>query len=153
MRSLSARARALWLATGIFVIGLACGAMVERWVILGRRPPFPGRFEGRPSGRESLSRSGSPDRLLGRLTMVLELTKAQQDSIRMVLDESGKSTSRILEQVREQMRNTEHAVRIRIQQLLTSDQRLRFEKMESRRRHRARSAPGRSGGRPPAAPP
>jgi len=159
MNQLSSKSKALFLVLGIFVLGLACGALAERWFVLNRPQRFGGnRFGGRPGGGPPPVSNQSMDRMLRRISGDLKLTQEQQAEIREILEGNREVFSKIRQKVREETRSQEEATREKIGVVLSPDQQEKYREIQDRmRRPRGgqrgpgppRGRPGPSRGRPP----
>ena len=156
MISLSSRTKAVQLGLGIFLLGIVVGATIERWVMISRgmphsmpphadRPPPHGYrppphadrpFPGRPVG----------DRLVHRFIRGLDLTEDQQQEIRRILDESREGAHNIQRAVRGKMDTLSNDTRSKIREVLTPEQKEKFDKMTSRM-EKMRGKMGERGGR------
>lgn len=148
MLSLSARAKALFLALGIFVLGALCGAMGERWFILSRFHPF--MAEG-PPGMGRPDRGGRGDRGPGpsirRLARDLNLTEEQQTAISKITEEYRRRINDVRREISEKMRAGGEEIRQKIRAELTEEQREKFDRMEEQREKRRKEGRGGRGGR------
>lgn len=128
MISLFSRTKAVLLGLGIFLLGIVVGATIERWVMISRgkphsMPPHADRpFPGRPVG----------DRLVHRFIRGLDLTEDQQQEIRRILDESREGAHNIQRAVRGKMDTLSNDTRSKIREVLTPEQKEKFDKMTSR---------------------
>ncbi len=142
MISLSSRTKAVLLGLGIFLLGIVVGATIERWVLIRRgmphfMPPYADRpFPGRPVG----------DRLVHRFIRGLDLTEDQQQEIRRILDESREGAHNIQRAVRGKMDTLSNDTRSKIREVLTPEQKEKFDKMTSRM-DKMRGKMGERGGR------
>ena len=147
MFSFSPRAKALLLALGIFILGMACGSMAEWWT-RGPRRSIWGAIFSRPPGGD---RRGPPsERIVQRMKRELELKDEQAEQIQSILEESRASASKLLESIRDEMRSIESTSRDKIRAILTPEQGKKYEERQKERRGRrgrGRRRPG-SGGRP-----
>ena len=147
MFSFSPRAKALLLALGIFILGMACGSMAERWT-RGPRRSIWGVIFSRPPGGD---RRGPPsERIVQRMKRELELKDEQAEQIQSILEESRASASKLRESIRDEMRSIESTSRDKIRAILTPEQGKKYEERQKERRGRrgrGRRRPG-SGGRP-----
>ena len=125
--SLSSRTKAVLLAVAILAAGFVCGAVADRWVLL-RGGPLVGPRPGGPL------REG---RFVGRFARHLDLTEEQQQKIRSILDEGRESTRAMQTDVRTRMEEVRRETHSRIREMLTDEQREKFDRM-SRRGPRSR---------------
>jgi Spy/CpxP family protein refolding chaperone len=125
--SLSSRTKAVLLAVGILAAGFVCGAVADRWVLQGDRP-LVGPRPGAPLREGHFVR---------RFARHLDLTEEQQEEIRSILDEGRRSTRDMQMDVRTRMEEVRRTTHSRIREMLTAEQREKFDKM-SRRMHRPR---------------
>ena len=150
MLSLSARAKALFLALGIFILGALCGAMGERWFILSRFHPFMEMGEG-PPGMGRPDRGGRGDRGPGpsirRLARDLDLTAEQQATISKITETYSHQIDTVRREVSEKMRAGGEEIRQKIRAELTDEQRVKFDQMEQEREKRRKEGRGGRGGR------
>ena len=128
MLTLSPRVKGLALGLGLVILGLLCGMLVDRWIILRRpRPPLAAMGPRRIG-----------ERLLGRLTRDQELSPEQEASIARILDASRDSIALVQSGVRNRMRAVTTRTRTEIQALLTPEQQEQYRKTlrQMDRRHR-----------------
>jgi hypothetical protein len=136
------RRRGLVLVLVIFILGLVCGAALT---IIGIRSVGPGRPVGYPDGRPVEMRRG-----FERMTEELGLNEDQRVAIREIFERSRKQIGEITRVSGDQIR-----------EILTEEQRQKFDRMRDRRgrpgRHRRPDRDGRgerpSRGDPPPPPP
>ncbi|MDA0712258.1 MAG: hypothetical protein O3B73_18830 [bacterium] len=146
MLSLSSRAKALFLALGIFILGLVCGSMGERWFVPNRFSPFEHMRAGGPPGMNIFDRTGREDRGPGpsirRLTRDLDLTSVQQESISAILETFRTQIDTVRREVAEKMRSEGEEVQARIREELTEEQRQKFDQMKREHNKRWRGGFG-----------
>ena len=139
MISLSPRTKAIFIALGIFAIGIVCGALGQRYLQQTERPPF--SSEGTRRGGPSRA-----DRVLDIMTRNLALTEDQRRAIGGILHQSREEIGSIRAQIREQMQAREATVREKIRAVLTEEQREKYDatmqRMERRRMQDHRPPPG-----------
>lgn len=150
MLSLSPRAKALFLALGIFILGAICGAMGERWLILSRLHPFaemPAGMRGRPGpppDHDHEERGPGPS--IRRMARDLNLTEEQQTAIRKIMEEYRSRLMAERSEIGEKMRRTSEEIRTKIKAELTEEQRTKLEEIERERGNRWRDRGGRKRG-------
>ena len=150
MFSFSPRAKALLLALGIFILGIACGSMAERWSRGPRRPIWGAIFSSQRPSRGNRGGPPSAERIVQRMKKELELKDEQVDQIQSILEASRTSASKLRESIRDEMRSIESTSRDKIRAILTPEQGKKYEERQKERRGRrgrGRRRPG-SGGRP-----
>lgn len=149
MLSLSARAKALFLALGIFVIGALCGAMGERWLLLHRFSPF-AQMHGGP-GPPGMDRGGRGDRGPGpsirRLARDLSLTDEQQENISKIMETYRSRLDTVRREISKNMQKTSEEIQAKIRAELTDEQRQIFDQMTQEREQRWRGGRGDFGGK------
>ena len=124
------RRRGLVLVLVVFILGLVCGAALT---IIGMRSVAPRRFPGHPEGRPAEMRRG-----FERMTDELGLDRDQRRAIREIFEGSRGESQEITRESGEQIR-----------EILTEDQREKFDRLRERRGPpMRRRRPGRE--RPPA---
>ncbi len=143
MFSLSNRVKALFLALGIFVLGVVCGATVERWILLSQNRPF--NFKGPPPhdsfrGGRGGGR-GPAEHLMQRFTHELDLTPEQEQQIKRILDESRESIQKLRHETHAMLENQTRGVREKIRELLTPDQQKKYDQISEHFEHRMKSKP------------
>ena len=147
MLSLSARAKALFLALGIFVLGAICGAMGERWFIYHKMSPFSHMRGGPPNwsdgGRGGRDRGPGPS--IRRMARDLELTPEQQEAISAIMESYRDRVETERREIGEKMRNSINEIRAKIRAELTEEQQVKFDQMEQDFRKRRGSRGGRGG--------
>jgi len=139
MISLSPRTKAMFIALGIFSIGVVCGALGQRYLQQTERPPF---------YSDSARRGGPPraERVLDIMTRNLTLTEEQRSTIGDILSESREEIGSIRAQIHKQMQSREATVKEKIRAVLTDEQREKYDttlrRMERRRPPDHRPPPG-----------
>ena len=128
MAWITGRWKALVLATGIFAVGIVCGLALERYAV--DRVVF-----GRPPGGE--------DRLRRRFTQSLDLSDEQQAHVREILETSRQRMMAHRREIFQEVESLSRETREGIMEVLTPDQRSRFEAsiesfFKDRRRYRRR---------------
>ncbi|MFT5368776.1 MAG: Spy/CpxP family protein refolding chaperone [Candidatus Latescibacterota bacterium] len=150
MLSLSSRAKALFLALSIFILGALCGAMGERWFIRSQFHPFARMGEG-PPGMDRPDRGGRGDRGPGpsirRMARDLNLTQEQQATISKITEEFRNRIDIVRQEISEKMQTGGEEIRAKIRAELTEEQRVKFDQMEKDREQRWRGGSGGRGGR------
>ncbi len=151
MLSLSARAKALFLALGIFVIGALCGAMGERWLLLHRFSPFAQMHHGGPPRMDRPDRGDRGDRGPGpsirRLARDLDLTDEQQETIAKIMETYRTRLDTVRREISEKMQKNGEEIQAKIRAELTDEQRQKFDQMTQEREQRWRKGRGDFGGR------
>lgn len=151
MLSLSARAKALFLALGIFILGAICGAMGERWFILSRfNPPHemygsgpPKRGEHDHIDRDRGDRGPGPS--IRRMARDLNLTEEQKVAILKIMATFRTQLDSVRKDIGEKMRKDAEEIRAQIRAELTEEQRAKFDQMEQEREQRWRESRSRRG--------
>ena len=148
MLSLSARAKALFLALGIFVIGVLCGAMGERWLLLHRFSPFAQMHTGGPlkMGRPDRGDRG-PGPSIRRMARDLDLTEEQQKAISKVIETYRTRLDTVRREIGEKMQKSSEEIQAKIRAELTDEQRIKFDQMAQEREQHRRKGRGDFGGR------
>ena len=132
MFALSPRVKAVVLALGLFAIGIVCGITVDRWILIRRT----GFFRRPPAA------AYTQERLLRRYIQNLGLTPQQEQETKRILDESRESMRTIRREVNREIRDVVHATTSNIRDILTPDQRRRYNRWLRRRNpQRARPKP------------
>ena len=122
--------RAILYLVAIFVLGVVVGLLGER--LIERR-----------WGREHESWKERRAKVVDRFSRELNLTPEQRDQLARILDETGQRYQTLHEQVRIQYNEIRQSGRQRIREILTPEQRTRFEEIvkkldEERRRYERR---------------
>ena len=122
--------RAILYLIAIFVLGVVVGLLGER--LIERR-----------WGREHESWKERRAKVVDRFSRELNLTPEQRDQLARILDETGQRYQTLHEQVRNQYNEIRQSGRQRIREILTPEQRTRFEEIakkldEERRRYERR---------------
>ena len=131
MALFTAKSKAVLLALAIFLLGMVCGAVADRWAISKRYRPFAGRWQdrGRTSGDQK-------DRMLARYQKELDLTEEQQEKLARILEESRQSMGGIRRSIRDRLDTVARDTRTSIRELLTPEQQEEFDKMSEKFRRR-----------------
>lgn len=108
--------RAILYLAAIFVLGVVVGALGERLV-------------ERRWGWEHQSWQERRAHVVDRFTKELNLTPQQRDQLARILDETGQQYQALHEQVRQQYNAIRQSGRQRIREILTPEQRTRFEEI------------------------
>ena len=138
MALFTAKSKDVLLALTIFVLGMVCGAVVDRWAISERYRPFASRWQAR--GKTS---GDQKDRMLARYQKELDLTEEQQTRLAKILEESRRSMGKIRRSVRDRWDAVARDTRSSIRELLTPEQQEKFDKMSEKfRRRRPARRPG-----------
>lgn len=150
MLSLSARAKALFLALGIFVLGAICGAMGERWFILSRYHPFhemhgAGPPKGGPDHMDRDRGDRGPGPSIRRMAHDLNLTEEQKVAILKIMATFRTQLDSVRKDIGDKMRQNAEEIRSQIRSELTEEQREKFDQMEKEREQRWREGRGRRG--------
>jgi len=113
---------------GLFLLGVVVGALAMHLVYATRFPPGPPHGPGRPGA--------SGPEFLERLERRLDLTPEQKDEIRAILVDSVGEAEGMRREMEPRVR--EHAERVgeRIREVLTPEQRRRFDEMRRHQRGR-----------------
>ena len=142
----------LWLAlfvAVVFVGGVGTGALVNNWLSRSAEPAVDGRrFGPRGGGRES-GRGPAPERLVGRLADQLDLTDEQRAQLDVLLEEQRDQMRSFNDDVRGRFRSAQQEIRDAIEEILTPEQRERFNELtieRGRSRRDFRRGRGRRGG-------
>lgn len=107
--------KATFLVLGVFVLGLALGAVAMH---LTEQRVFGSRMQG---GRRG------PAQVVQQLTTELNLSAEQQQQLNTVLEETRQKYNSIYETVRPQMEQARQDGRARIRSILTTEQLPKFE--------------------------
>jgi Spy/CpxP family protein refolding chaperone len=132
MTSMKSRLIAIGLALAILATGAAAGIAVDRWM-------------GRPEVAQGRDRTRSPsvDRQLARFRKRLDLTDAQSEAIRAILERTKTEMDAIDAEVQPRVRGVRDRSRGEILQVLEPEQRTKYEDMiERSKRHRQRRQGG-----------
>ena len=142
----------IWLVTFIalvFMIGVSAGVWIDReWLDdrpgFGRGPGGPGREGGR-GGRGPGGPGGPPpERLVADLDRELDLTEAQEQQIRQLLEAQGATIQKLQNESRERFTSMQRELDAAITKHLTPDQAAKFKDWTSRERSlRGRRGPPR----------
>jgi Spy/CpxP family protein refolding chaperone len=112
----------------VFVVGVAVGAIVRPYLEAVSAAP---RFPGPPS----------PDALVAIFTKELNLTPVQQTQLENILRARRDKFDALGEGIRQRMDAERDRMRADIDQILTPEQRVRFESMNRKMREHPRSLP------------
>lgn len=116
------RWRAASLLAAVFLVGLLTGAGVSAWA---DRDPHDG-------GRGGRGRGG----YLARLDRELDLTDAQKDSIRAILDRHEPAFDSLWQETRPRFETLRAGIRSEVRTHLTNDQRTEYDALVERHRRR-----------------
>ncbi len=100
----------------IFILGIACGALVIRIVYKSRMEMF---LRGDRKGREDI--------LLNRLNRKLDLDDRQQEQARAIVEKTHQEIDKIREKFHPQMEAVMASSRAEMSRILKPDQRQKFE--------------------------
>ena len=125
MAFLSSRSRAVVFALGIFVLGIACGIIVDRWMLQYRRP-WARMMAGRPPA------GPHKDRILNRYTRELGLDDEQRDQVGAILEQSREAMHAVRRGVRQDLADALEGTRLQIREILTPEQVEKFDEMSKR---------------------
>ena len=117
------RWRAASLLVAVFLVGLLTGAGVTAWADRAEH-------EG---GRHDRGRKG----YLARLTDELELSAAQQDSVRAILDRYEPAFDSLWQETRPRFETLRAGIRSEVRTHLTNEQRMEYDALVERRRRNA----------------
>ena len=142
----------VWLATFValvFMVGVSAGVWIER-VWLDDRPGFmrgPGPGPGREGGRGGRGPGGPPgpppERLVADLDRALDLSDAQENQIRQILESQRATIQQLQNESRERFTAMQRDLDAAIAAVLTPEQSAKFKDWASRER----SGPPRGGRR------
>jgi Spy/CpxP family protein refolding chaperone len=116
------RWRAASLLVAVFLVGLLTGAAVTAWA---DRAQHEGGRHDRGKG------------YLARLTDELELSAAQQDSVRAILDRYEPSFDSLWQETRPRFETLRAGIRSEVRTHLTNEQRMEYDALVERRRRNA----------------
>ena len=139
MLAFTTRSKAVFLALAIFLLGMVCGAVVDRQIILKRARSAAAWWQGRGEG-------GRPDvknRMLDRYERELDLNAAQKRKLAAILEVSRSEMGEIRKGVRGKLEAVARDTRTQIRELLTPEQQEKFNKLRERRRRRRHRPPRR----------
>lgn len=145
MLSLSPRAKALFLALGIFLLGAICGAMGERWFILRKIHPAHNMHSDGPP-RPDRGNRGGPGPSIRRMAQDLNLTEEQQTAISKIITAYRTRLDSVRQEIGDKMRTSSEEIKEKIKAELTDEQREQFDQMEREREDRWRKGRGNRGG-------
>ena len=117
------RWRAASLLAAVFLVGLLTGAGVSAWADR--------------AGDDHGGRARGPKGYLARLTDELDLTAAQQDSVRAILDRYEPSFDSLWHETRPRFETLRAGVRSEVRTQLTPEQRTEYDALVERRRRDA----------------
>jgi protein CpxP len=150
MLALSSRTKAILIALAIFVLGMFCGSVGERWMGRHLGPPGGGRFSrwGPPPRGE---RGGPPSgrKMLGRLSHELDLSEEQREKIESILKKIRDQMRNVHQDVEKTMKPILEKSKAEIREILTPEQREAYDKFNEKMDRNRR---GRGRGRRPLAP-
>lgn len=134
----------------VFSAGIAAGVILDRQFAPGPRFGPPGRLGPPPGGPGGRGGPPPPDRLIERLDRELDLTDEQVAGIRKIFDDRRGPLERMQRDMRDRMEQEQRELRDALTQLLTPEQRPRFDKwLESEPRGFGRGRGRRGAGPPP----
>jgi Spy/CpxP family protein refolding chaperone len=117
----------------VVIAGIAAGVAIDRVWLLGGPPggppggPHGGPPHGGPRGRPPV------ERFFEELTSELNLTAQQRDAIARVLDDAQRDARAIMEASRPALDAARDKTRARVLEVLTPEQRAKYEELEKKR--------------------
>lgn len=117
------RWRAASLLVAVFLVGLLTGAGVSAWA---DRDSHDGRRDGR-----------GPGGYVARLDRELQLSDAQKDSIRAILDRHEPAFDSLWQETRPRFESLRAGIRSEVRTHLTNEQRTEYDALVERRRRDA----------------
>ena len=150
MLALSSRSKAVLIALAIFVLGMFCGSVAERWMGRYMGPPEGGRFSrwGPPPRGERGGPASGP-KMLGRLSRELDLTEEQQEKIKSILKKSRDQMRDVHREVEKTIKPILEKSKAEIREVLTPEQWEAYDRLSERMDRNRR---GRGRGRRPMGP-
>lgn len=146
------RALAVVFVVLVFVAGTAAGVAVDRLWLLDDHGPRHGDHHG-PRGGERGRMRPPQERFLEELTNELDLDATQKAKITAVLDGAQTRARTIMEASRPALDEAMQKTRSEVLEVLTPEQRARFEELEKQRPPRPFGPGGPPGFGPPGLPP
>ncbi|MFH1258944.1 MAG: hypothetical protein ABII74_03885 [Elusimicrobiota bacterium] len=121
----------LTLAAVIFVIGIACGLILDK-VLVCRRGGFHASFRDKAMNKKDLAKA-----ILPRLGKALELTAEQKEKIHAVLKEQKRETDKLMGPMHAKIEDQMNVFRGKIRDLLDEKQKNKFDKFVEKQKQRS----------------
>lgn len=119
------------LAAVIFVIGIACGLIMDK-VLVSRRV-FPSPF-----GAKAMTKKDIAKAMLPRLAKALDLTTGQKEKIQAILKEQKQETDKLMKPIHLKVEEQMDVFRGKIRNLLDEKQKIKFDKFVEKQKQRRR---------------